>query len=754
MARLLETSRKQVAFTTPARSRAKESLLWLTLLLTLTLLLPLSSAVGQTQTLYPTDDAYIIHGSPDYNTGTEPALIIRNDYGAGGSSGWACDALIKFDLSQYPNQTITSAKLKLFYYQWYDNNPAGRVLKLFRNMGDWNELTVTWGNQPDTAAQPTSSCAVPATTGTWMEFDVTEEVQAMVQGSISNYGWHLLDDNYWGGGNIPIIRLRSKEYGTTYSPRLEIIVEPPEPFYFVHLTDTHVGTTGAVKRFQYVINKINALPTPPEFVVISGDLVHLGKHVLYWTTFLSLIQQLNVPCYLSVGNHDHMLFPWWTEPWAIPLIPLFNNSDVCPTNNLHLISMNSGDNADWFQGFRLIWINLRLIPVPIIDRLPEGTGLSDEDYTSWLTDIIDDHPGYNKVIFMHHPVVLKESYHAYGSEYSEWRNGCITNHRQDLMNLCRAKEVKVVLSGHIHTPYEYTVNVSNQPIDLPDDPPGGYWSSNSVPDLPMYITTGACSEFLAYRRIEVVGNEVKVWEQQKFNVDNDLAEYNMDLIPWPWPGKEAQSLDQMGTHYAPGRLHVYDSHGNHVGINDTGGVDFEIEGAYYEDEPVLIDTTDTLFYTSGEIISLMLGSVESYTYELETFLPCTLNVRGNFIKKNGAGEFHSLYSNIEVDSGAIGKFFINNESIDYTLYMDDDGDGTVDREIQPDSVAGYLRGDANGDGVINVSDVVYLINYLFISGPAPNPLEAGDCNCDGNVNASDVVYLINYLFISGPPPGC
>ncbi len=63
-----------------------------------------------------------------------------------------------------------------------------------------------------------------------------------------------------------------------------------------------------------------------------------------------------------------------------------------------------------------------------------------------------------------------------------------------------------------------------------------------------------------------------------------------------------------------------------------------------------------------------------------------------------------------------------------------------------------FRGDANGDGVINAADVVYLINYLFISGPEPIPMEAGDVNCDGLINASDVVYLINYLFIGGPPP--
>ena len=66
--------------------------------------------------------------------------------------------------------------------------------------------------------------------------------------------------------------------------------------------------------------------------------------------------------------------------------------------------------------------------------------------------------------------------------------------------------------------------------------------------------------------------------------------------------------------------------------------------------------------------------------------------------------------------------------------------------------AGFIRGDATGDGVIDVGDIVYLINYLFKTGSAPTPLQAGDVNCDGNVDVGDVVYLINYLFKGGPPP--
>jgi hypothetical protein len=66
---------------------------------------------------------------------------------------------------------------------------------------------------------------------------------------------------------------------------------------------------------------------------------------------------------------------------------------------------------------------------------------------------------------------------------------------------------------------------------------------------------------------------------------------------------------------------------------------------------------------------------------------------------------------------------------------------------------GFYRGDVNADGIINASDIVYLINNLFVDGPDPLPFrDQGDVNNDEAVNVSDVVYLINYLFIGGPPP--
>lgn len=72
--------------------------------------------------------------------------------------------------------------------------------------------------------------------------------------------------------------------------------------------------------------------------------------------------------------------------------------------------------------------------------------------------------------------------------------------------------------------------------------------------------------------------------------------------------------------------------------------------------------------------------------------------------------------------------------------------------------AGFYRGDVNASGTLeipamDVSDLTYLINYLFKYGPEPIPYEdQGDVNADRIVNIADVLYLINYTFIDGPAP--
>jgi hypothetical protein len=59
-------------------------------------------------------------------------------------------------------------------------------------------------------------------------------------------------------------------------------------------------------------------------------------------------------------------------------------------------------------------------------------------------------------------------------------------------------------------------------------------------------------------------------------------------------------------------------------------------------------------------------------------------------------------------------------------------------------------GDANGDGEVTISDVVYIIKYLFRGGPPP--VCHSDVNCDLVVNIADTVYIVRYLFFGGPAP--
>ena len=88
---------------------------------------------------------------------------------------------------------------------------------------------------------------------------------------------------------------------------------------------------------------------------------------------------------------------------------------------------------------------------------------------------------------------------------------------------------------------------------------------------------------------------------------------------------------------------------------------------------------------------------------------------------------------------------------------------------------GMYRGDVNASDTLDlpsldVSDLVYLINYLYKEGPAPLPFaDQGDVDAKGpygaipcdnldlncgknNVDVADLVYLLNYIFKSGPPP--
>jgi len=71
-------------------------------------------------------------------------------------------------------------------------------------------------------------------------------------------------------------------------------------------------------------------------------------------------------------------------------------------------------------------------------------------------------------------------------------------------------------------------------------------------------------------------------------------------------------------------------------------------------------------------------------------------------------------------------------------------------------ISGFLAGDVNNDGRVNIGDPIYVIDYLFRGGNTPLSMVLGDANGDCRLDIGDAIYLINYIFRGGPMPrtGC
>ena len=80
--------------------------------------------------------------------------------------------------------------------------------------------------------------------------------------------------------------------------------------------------------------------------------------------------------------------------------------------------------------------------------------------------------------------------------------------------------------------------------------------------------------------------------------------------------------------------------------------------------------------------------------------------------------------------------------------LDTNGNGTPDEcETQ------FQRGDANASGNVNVTDPIYILQYVLGTGPTPTCLDSADVNDDEQLDLTDTISLLQYLFMASTPPG-
>ncbi|MBI4602506.1 MAG: hypothetical protein HY721_11155 [Planctomycetes bacterium] len=78
--------------------------------------------------------------------------------------------------------------------------------------------------------------------------------------------------------------------------------------------------------------------------------------------------------------------------------------------------------------------------------------------------------------------------------------------------------------------------------------------------------------------------------------------------------------------------------------------------------------------------------------------------------------------------------------------------------IAPSPAGGdrFKRGDAEGDGTVDISDAVSLLGYLFHGGSPPPCLDAADADDSGGLELLDVVRILGWLYLGSrepAPPG-
>ncbi|MCH2583631.1 MAG: hypothetical protein MK138_02570 [Planctomycetes bacterium] len=97
--------------------------------------------------------------------------------------------------------------------------------------------------------------------------------------------------------------------------------------------------------------------------------------------------------------------------------------------------------------------------------------------------------------------------------------------------------------------------------------------------------------------------------------------------------------------------------------------------------------------------------------------------------------------------------------------IDDDRDRDIDCDdedcsgVEPCRVIAFIRGDPDGNGAVQLTDGIFILNFLFLGGDSPGCFEAADADDNGAVQMTDGIYILNFLFLGGaampaPHPDC
>lgn len=189
-------------------------------------------------------------------------------------------------------------------------------------------------------------------------------------------------------------------------------------FYFVQMTDTHLGSDDHQKRTKKVVNAINHLPLPIQCVVHTGDITNdkIDDDTIV-DAGLSVFKNLKVPIHFVAGNHDIL-------PGKLK-------------ETLKIFDDKFGGMISQAEYHHVLFLFIYTEP------LRKSFTIENYQPLNQLQAILDKSKGKPVIIFHHAPSV-DDFYN--NTMHKGWETGV----RNEWIKLINAYNVKAVIAGHFH----------------------------------------------------------------------------------------------------------------------------------------------------------------------------------------------------------------------------------------------------------------------------------------------------------------
>ncbi|MFD1509429.1 metallophosphoesterase family protein [Lacimonas salitolerans] len=189
---------------------------------------------------------------------------------------------------------------------------------------------------------------------------------------------------------------------------------------FIHLTDLHLTAPGDNARpaktqlaLAEVIGSVTAMPVPPDFVVISGDLTDTGDAASY-ALLREALAPLPMPVVLALGNHDARGAFHEGFDTGMGTAPHAHDAVIA---GLHVITLDT------------------LVPGRV-------AGALDDAQLDWLAQALARHSDLPRLVVAHHPPHL-------GDDALPWATLDVASTAR-LAQMLQGQGVIGILSGHVH----------------------------------------------------------------------------------------------------------------------------------------------------------------------------------------------------------------------------------------------------------------------------------------------------------------